>query len=118
VRHRAYLNWRYADPRAGRYTIRVAEEKGELLGYVVPAVSRGKGFIADLLVLPGRLDVVAALVEDAAGHLAERGLSALRCWCAKRHPYRRCCCAVVQAVAARRRLPLWPTEGPRVADEG
>ncbi len=88
LRDRTYLNWRYADPRAGRYAIRIAEESGEMLGYSVLTISRGKGFIADLLVLPGRVDAVEALAEDAARRLTESGLSSIRCWCAARHPYR------------------------------
>jgi len=88
VRDRTYLNWRFGDPRAGRYTIRLAEDGGRLLGYAVFATSRGKGFIADLLVLPGRSDVIEALAVDAARYFAGSGLPSVRCWSVVRHPYR------------------------------
>jgi GNAT superfamily N-acetyltransferase len=88
VRSSAYLNWRYADPRAGRSVIYVAEMDVRMLGYVVVAPSRRRAFIADLLVLPGRADVLAALVEQAVAHCAANGLSSLRCWSVRHHPYR------------------------------
>ncbi len=87
VRDSTYLNWRFADRRAGRYATRIAEEGGELAGYVVYTVSRGNGVIADLLVLPERLDLVDALMEDAARFFAERGIGNMRCWSPQRHLY-------------------------------
>jgi GNAT superfamily N-acetyltransferase len=88
VRDRTYLNWRFADPRAGRHAIRLAEEDGALLGYAVYATARGKGFIADLLVLPERLDLIRAFVLDAGRYFGERGIGRMRCWSPRRHPYR------------------------------
>ena len=88
ARDRAYLNWRYADPRAGSHTIRIAETDGRLAGYAVSAVSRGKGFIADLLVLPDRLDLIEVFVADAGAFFVEQGIFAVRCWSPQRHPYR------------------------------
>lgn len=88
VRDRTYLNWRFADPRAGRQTICIAEEHGRLVGYAVYVASRGKGFIADLLVLPDRLDAVEALAANALDHFAAAGLPAVRCWSPRLHPYR------------------------------
>jgi hypothetical protein len=88
ARTKDYLNWRYADPRAGRFAIRVAEQGDELLGYAVGRVSHGKGYIADLLALPDRLDVVEALVNDAARYLWDAGVSRVDCWLPAVHPYR------------------------------
>jgi GNAT superfamily N-acetyltransferase len=88
VRTSAYLNWRYADPRSGRHTIRIVEEGGAMVGYAVYAMSRGKGFIADLLVLPERLDLVGAFVSDARSYFGEHGIEAVRCWSPRKHLYR------------------------------
>ena len=41
----------------------------------------------DLLALPGRLDAVAALVDDAVGRVRATGAAGIICWMAKRHPY-------------------------------
>ena len=83
-----YLNWRYADPRAGVFHIRIAEEEGCVLGYAVLNVANGRASIADLLALPGRIDVAASLVDDAIGYAIESGATTLECWCQTRHPYK------------------------------
>lgn len=87
VRTEAYMNWRYADPRAGRFAIRLAEEDDELLGYAVLRISHGKGYIADMLALPGRLDVVRSLIDDAVPQLWELGAFRVDCWLPAVHPY-------------------------------
>ena len=73
VRDAGYLNWRYADPRAGRYTLLQAEEGDRLLGYAVFKIERHAGQIVDLLVLPGREDVLDALLAAADRALREAG---------------------------------------------
>jgi hypothetical protein len=87
VRSADYLHWRYCDPAAGRFTIRVAEQQGRLLGYLVFKIAEGEGYIADLLALPGRSDVVRSLVEDALRHFREAGVEQVTCWMVSRHPY-------------------------------
>lgn len=88
VRSSDYLNWRYCDPRAAAFAVRLAERDGRVLGYVVSRVSYRKGYLADLLVLPGRLDVAAALVGDALISLQRAGAQEIECWCPPGHPYR------------------------------
>jgi GNAT superfamily N-acetyltransferase len=88
VRDRAWLNYRYANSRAGRFTIVIAQEAGSLLGYVVLTEARGKGFIADLLASPDRPDATAALLLAARTHFASRGVGHIRSWLNERHPYR------------------------------
>lgn len=87
-RNPTFLNWRYADPRAGRYTIRAAARDGALLGYAVTSIEDGVTHVSDLLVLPGELEVVAALLEDAIDGARAAGSAALSCWLPPRHPYR------------------------------
>ena len=84
----AYLNWRYADPRAGSFTILVAEDDNRVLGYLVLQRSYGKGYIADLLALPGRLDVAASLAQSALVRFRDAGVSTVECWSPRHHPYR------------------------------
>lgn len=88
VRDSGYLNWRYCDPRAGEFEASVAEEHGRILGYVVSRVSFGDGYIADLLVLPDRLDVAAALIANAFQYLRGAGAPDVECLCPSDHPYR------------------------------
>jgi hypothetical protein len=87
VRTERYMNWRYCDPAAGNFTIRVAEQQGELLGYLVFKITEGEGYIADLLALPGRTDVVRSLIEDACRLFREAGVELVTCWMISRHPY-------------------------------
>jgi hypothetical protein len=87
VRSADYLNWRYCDPAAGRFTIRVGEQEGRLLGYLVFKIAEGEGYIADLLALPGRSDVVRSLVEDALRIFRKAGVEQVTCWMVSRHPY-------------------------------
>ena len=83
-----YLNWRYCDSRAGGFTVMVAEQDEQILGYVAYRMSRGTGHVADLLVLPGRVDVAGELITVALDDLRAAGASSVECWVAKRHPYR------------------------------
>lgn len=83
-----HLNWRYTDKRAGRFRILVVEDGQRLLGYTVLTTSRGKAVLADLLVLPGRDDVIRCLLNAAEERATAIGLSSLRCWSALHHPYR------------------------------
>ncbi len=87
-RSQRYLNWRYCDPRAGTFRLRLAQSDGRLLGYAVLASSKGRARIADLLVLPGRLDVAAALVDDAIAHAVALNAGAVEGWCQTHHPYK------------------------------
>jgi hypothetical protein len=87
VRSKDYMNWRYCDPAAGRFTIRVAEQQGEILGYLVFKIAESEGYVADLLALPGRTDVVRSLIEDALHLFHQAGVERVTCWMIARHPY-------------------------------
>jgi GNAT superfamily N-acetyltransferase len=90
VRDLQHLNWRFADKRGGNFTIKLAEQDEVLLGYaVLCGESDGdKGYLADLLVLPDRLDVTRALVRSALGHFRRTNRALVECWLPRRHPYR------------------------------
>jgi hypothetical protein len=83
-----YLNWRYCDPRAGMFAVRVASGADRALGVAVLRISGERGFIADLLALPGRLDIAGALISDACRCLAVAGASRVAFCCPVYHPYR------------------------------
>jgi hypothetical protein len=87
IRSRDYMNWRYRDPAGGSFTVRVAEQGGGILGYLVFKISEGNAYIADLLALPGRLDVVRSLIEDALRLFREAHAELVSCWMIARHPY-------------------------------
>jgi hypothetical protein len=88
ARTRGYLNWRYADRRAGAFSIRIAGEGGEIAGYAVLRLLRGQGYLADLLVLPGRLDAADALIDDALRFFRDAGVERVFYWTPSRHPYK------------------------------
>ena len=61
---------------------------------MVLKITEGNGYIADVLALPGRSDVVRSLVDDALGLFCEGHVESITCWMIARHPYngifRRC----------------------------
>jgi GNAT superfamily N-acetyltransferase len=87
VRSRDYMNWRFCDPAAGRFTIRAAAQQGRILGYSALKISDQNAYVADLLALPDRLDVVRSLIEDALRFFRRAGAEAVTCWMIARHPY-------------------------------
>ncbi len=46
-----------------------------------------RGYVADLLVLPGRLDVADALIDDGLQTLEAAGVAVVQCAIPARHPY-------------------------------
>ena len=87
LRSATYLNWRYAHPSAGRFSIRAAFQKDKLIGYCVVRIGGPCAHIADLLAPPGRRDVADALVVDALQISARSGANAVICWLMHDHPY-------------------------------
>jgi len=86
-RSATYLNWRYRDGRAGGFITLVAEQAGAVLGYATIRIIKSRAHLADLLVLPGRNDVAASLIEQAVRVSRLRGASAVECTMPTSHPY-------------------------------
>jgi hypothetical protein len=87
LRDQAFLNWRYADPRAGGFVIRIAEQGDTLLGYAVTRTSTQQSDLADLLVVPGRPDVAYALIQDSVQQARDAGSFAMRGFMMRSHPH-------------------------------
>lgn len=84
VRDRAYLNWRYCDPRAGDYRVTCAEEDGKLSGYIVTGINSVKpdypiGYIMDVLSLPDRPWVSSQLLREAVESMEDDGVNIVLC---------------------------------------
>lgn len=82
------LNWRYLDPRGGLSEVRAVIDGDEVSGYAVLKRQDGAAILVDLFAVPDRLDVVAALIEDAAEQARVGGSSELSCVLPLHHPYR------------------------------
>jgi hypothetical protein len=85
-----YLNWRYCDPRAGKYEVYSAEKESEILGFIVTRVNRidienPRGFIVELLVASGRSDVAKALLKESVNNLLAEGVNEIRSWVVEKH---------------------------------
>ena len=87
-RSAARMNWRYLDVRAGDFRARGAYEDEQLVGYAVTRLAGRRAFLADLLVAPGREDIVTQLVADAFGTASAAGAGVIRTWMQEAHPYR------------------------------
>lgn len=82
-----YLRWRYEEAPIGGFRIVLAERDDRLLGFAVVGRRGHRGFLADLLALPGRADVAGSLAEEGLRLLAAEGPDAVTCWVPARHPY-------------------------------
>ena len=87
-RHQDFLRWRYGDRRAGPFLVRSIVEGDRLLGYRILRVAGAKAYLCDLLALPGREDVVEALVADAVHAARAANATGVECWLSSGHPYR------------------------------
>ena len=83
VRDCAYLNWRYVKCPDWQYRIVIAEDKADLLGYVVlrcmTQFGMSGGMIVDMAALPGRSDVLLALIREAVVLSLEGGMDLVAC---------------------------------------
>lgn len=91
-RSKEYLNWRFSDIRGGKFIKFIAEENGEIQGYIVLRINRFNaeypiGWIADLIVLQGRIDVAKTLVRTAVEFFDAENVNVVRYWVVKGHPF-------------------------------
>lgn len=88
IRDADYLNWRFCDARGGAYVVRAATDDGKLLGYAAMRIDGQQAILGDLLALPGRTDIVRALLADATDLARSHGVPIMRAWLPHSHPYR------------------------------
>ena len=88
VRDAARLRWRYGDPRGGPARVLTADDGGELAGYAVLREREASVSIIDLLVAPGRDDVLAALIRRTVQLARADGAATVECFLPQLHPYR------------------------------
>jgi GNAT superfamily N-acetyltransferase len=67
------LNWRYCDLRAGTFVVKQAVENGEIVGFTILQINRYRpeypvGTIAELLYMPGRIDVLESLISESVDY--------------------------------------------------
>ena len=91
-RGRDYLNWRYNDTRSGNYIVKTVETNGQLLGYLVFFINRfikeyPIGYIVDVIMEPGREDVLRVLIESALQELDSEGVNIVNYLNVKGHHY-------------------------------
>lgn len=91
-----YLNWRYTDNRAGRFTVKVVLDanSGKILGYCIMRINHIRqdypvGFIMDLIALPGRLDVVDTLLDQAINYFDGQGINIVNILHSEKHPHKK-----------------------------
>lgn len=92
-RDKDVLNWRYCDSRIGKYLVKLALNKKEIMGYIVYRINRYNeeypvGYVVDLLALPDRLDVVNELLGVAVQFFEDNGVNIINYQVASNHPYR------------------------------
>jgi len=87
VRDAPYLNWRYCDERAGAFLPLVAFEDDAIAGYAVVRLISDRAYLADLLALPDRQDVVASLLRRASEVARRQSAMTIESWLPSTHPY-------------------------------
>jgi hypothetical protein len=87
-RTQEFLRWRYGDRRAGPFRVRTICDDDRLLGYAILRLAGTKAYLADVLALPGRLDVVETLLADLISIARAAGSSGVECFLSGGHPYR------------------------------
>jgi GNAT superfamily N-acetyltransferase len=91
VRNPDYLNWRYSDFRGGNYVINIAEENGNILGYIILRINRYRkdysiGVIVDFLTIPKRSDAAHALMAEAVNYFDSQDVNIVQSLVVKNHP--------------------------------
>ena len=83
VRDKEYLNWRYVDVPNADYTIYLAEEDGEICGYIVLGCMKEQdqlsGHIIDIITPLDRTEIIHSLLSKAVKHFKEEKVDVIFC---------------------------------------
>lgn len=87
-RKHEYLNWRYCDPRAGNYIVKLVAHDEEPVGYSILRINRHNrdyptGFIVDFVVIPGYQEASKALISSSLEYFQENNVNTVRYWTVK-----------------------------------
>jgi predicted N-acetyltransferase YhbS len=81
IRDKKYLNWRYVDAPNADYTIYVAEEEGEICGYIILGCKDAGGLIfgsiCDIIAPTDRGDIIQCLIAKAIEHFKGKKAAAI-----------------------------------------
>lgn len=89
---RDHLNWRYCDKRGGDYKTWLAEESGEILGFIVLRINKINpnypiGYIIDLMALDNRNDAIEMLLKQAVEWFHDSQVNVIRAQLVEGHKY-------------------------------
>lgn len=90
VKDMKYLNWRYVAKPGNEYKILIAKKRQEIVGYIVLKLEKNglsRGYIVDLLALPGDDIIAALLITKGIRYFKEQGAVKVSCWMFEDTPY-------------------------------
>jgi GNAT superfamily N-acetyltransferase len=87
-----YLNWRYCDPRGGNYVVKCAQEKDQIIGYVVLRINKKEkkypvGYIVDIFTLPNRDEITNALLAASVHFFDKNSINTIHLRLVRGHSY-------------------------------
>jgi hypothetical protein len=87
-----YLNWRYRDPRGGKYIVKQAKENGEIIGYIALSVNRYNpkspiGYVMELCTLKNKVYASSILISEALKYFDSEKINVVEYMIVKGHPY-------------------------------
>jgi GNAT superfamily N-acetyltransferase len=88
------LNWRYKDMRGGKYIVKTAIEKDEIIGYIVLRINRYNknyaiGYIVEIKSIQNRPEVTNSLIEEALNYFDEQNINIIQCLVIDDYPYKK-----------------------------
>lgn len=91
-KNQEYVNWRYCDERGGKYIVISANQEKEFLGFIVLKTIQSdsgytRGYVVDVQALPGRADVVGALVQNGIDYFDETDVNFVQVLIIRGHPF-------------------------------
>jgi GNAT superfamily N-acetyltransferase len=90
MKNMKYLNWRYVAKPGKEYKILLAKKHQEITGFIVLKLEKNilfRGYIVDLLTLPGEDIVAEVLITRAMKYFKEEGAATISCWMFQDIPY-------------------------------
>jgi GNAT superfamily N-acetyltransferase len=90
VKDMKYLNWRYVAKPGKEYRVFIAKKQQDIAGYIVLKLEKdalSRGYLIDLLILPGDDTVAELLITRAIRYFQEEKAGTISCWMLKDTPY-------------------------------